>query len=81
MIGRKPTTRFAAVSPKRLSDNAVMRNAFKRNIFHVIKQQLKKFGQLPYTAYVIFPKVHLRTISREHVEKDIEAFLAREYRS
>lgn len=68
---------FAVVSPKRLAKLAVERNAFKRNVFSAIEHNTSSFMQLAKGKYVITPTKATTLISKEHIAKDIEAYLSR----
>ena len=73
---KESAPRFAVVISKRMSDGAVMRNLFKRQVMGVIEEEMELFCKLPQKKYVIFPKVHLRTTAYEEIHRDIEIFLA-----
>ena len=67
---------FAVVVAGRLSNNAVMRNKFKRQVLVSIRKNLVLFDRLPYKKYVIFPKIHLQNINSGQVSGDIRSFFA-----
>jgi len=67
--------RCAVVVAKRSSDSAVMRNTFKRFVMEAVGRNMLYLRELPYQKYVILPVKHLRTINRENIVKDVQAFL------
>lgn len=74
---RTITPRFAVVVPKRLSESAVLRNAFKRQVMAEIEESMECFELLSYKKYVISPTAHIRTRHAPQIKEDFRIFFGK----